>query len=695
MTPEGAAKPNALELEELRVAYRVRGQRRDVLRGVNLAIGPAESYGLVGESGCGKTTAALAAVHYLPRNGSISGGIVRVAGTNVYSLSKRDVRAFHRRTVSMVYQSPATALDPSMRIGRQVAEVFEVQGTARTEAFERAEMALRRVLIADPGSVMKRYAHQLSGGMQQRVVIAMALAKNPALLLLDEPTTGLDVTVEAEILDLVGQLQAASATAAMYITHNLGVVAKMCQRVGVLYAGRLVEEGPTEEVLAEPHHPYTVGLVRCIPRSGVHKNRYRLQTIPGLLPAIGEQVPGCVFAERCLLAEETCRHEEPVLRRVRDGHTSRCHFPDRAADLPEAALLGTELTLAVDRSGAPLLTAEGLTKVFRQHGSVRALSDVSAVIWPGETLGLVGESGSGKTTFAHVLAGIVEPTGGAVVLEGQDLAPRLDMRTAAQVRALQLVFQNPDSALNRSHRVERILRHAIKRLAGLVGERAQRRLVELARAVRLPERYLTVRPRQLSGGLKQRVAIAAAFAGNSRLVICDEPTSALDVSVQAAILNLLTDLQVERKVSYLFISHDLSVVRYVSDRIAVMYLGRLMEVGPADRVYLGPHHPYTESLVSAVPTIERTGQRRIKLEGEIPSAASPPSGCVFHTRCHRKLGAICEDQAPPLLEAEPGHLIRCHIPLAQLGKTTSWHAAPVMGDGPGKEPKAAFAAPAE
>ena len=682
MTPEGAVGSNALELEDLRVAYRVRGRRRDVLRGVSLAIGPGESYGLVGESGCGKTTVALAAVHYLPRNGCISGGAVRVAGADVYSLSRRDVRAFHRQTVSMVYQSPATALDPSMRIGRQVTEVFEVQGIPRSEAFERAEMALRRVLIADPASVMKRYAHELSGGMQQRVVIAMALAKNPVLLLLDEPTTGLDVTVEAEILDLVGELQAASSTAALYITHNLGVVAKMCQRVGVLYAGRLVEEGPTEEVLSDPHHPYTVGLVRCIPRGGARKDHHRLQTIPGVLPAIGEQAPGCMFAERCLLAEEICGHEEPVPRRVRDGHTSRCHFPERAADLPGAVPPGTEVSRGVDRSGPPLVKAVGLSKVFREHGGVRALSDVSAAIWPGETLGLVGESGSGKTTFAHALVGIVEPTSGSVVLEGRDLAPRLDARTASEVRAVQLVFQNPGSSLNASHRVERILRHSIKRLAGLVGGAAQQRLVELAKAVRLPERYLTVRPRQLTGGLKQRVAIAAAFAGNARLVICDEPTSALDVSVQAVILNLLTDLQVERKVSYLFISHDLSVVRYVSDRIAVMYLGRLMEVGPADKVFLGPHHPYTESLVAAVPTIERTAHRRIKLEGEIPSAVNPPSGCVFHTRCHRKLGAICEDEVPPLIEGEPEHLVRCHIPLAQLGNTDNWFTVPMTSNGP-------------
>jgi peptide/nickel transport system ATP-binding protein len=298
-----------------------------------------------------------------------------------------------------------------------------------------------------------------------------------------------------------------------------------------------------------------------------------------------------------------------------------------------------------------LLRVANLTKVFHQHGTVQALRDVTVSIWSGETLGLVGESGSGKTTLAHMLAGILEPTAGAIELDGRRLASRVETRAISQVRDLQLVFQNPDSALNRSHRVGRILRHAIRQLAGLTGDAIDRRLLELTKSVRIADRYLSVRPRHLSGGLKQRVAIAAAFAGDPRLVVCDEPTSALDVSVQAAILNLLADLQAERRVSYLF----------------VMYLGRLMEVGTADKVFGGPHHPYTEALVSAVPSVGGAVRQRIRLKGDIPSAATPPSGCVFHTRCHRKIGAICEGQEPPLIEAEPEHLLRCHLPLDQLG----------------------------
>jgi peptide/nickel transport system ATP-binding protein len=672
-SPEGSVeevdpRAPALELDELQVAYRVRGKDREVLRGVSLKVKPGESYGLVGESGCGKTTAALAAVHYLPRNGRIRSGSIRVAGRDVYSLDTKDLRRFHANDIGMVYQSPGTAMNPSIRVGKQVAEVFEVRGVATKEARERALAALENVQIADPSSVMDRYPHQLSGGMQQRVVIAMALAKDPALLVLDEPTTGLDVTVEAEVLDLIAQLQEKFHTAALFITHNLGVVAKMCERVGVLYAGRIVEEGKAEDVLHDPHHPYTVGLIRCIPRGGVRKDRSRLDTIPGFLPAIGEHLPGCVFVDRCALAEDRCRTEEPILHDIAEGHVSRCHFHERASSLPRVIPPNLDHEIKIDRSQDPLVKVDDLTKIFRQHGAnIHALSGVSAYIWPGETLGLVGESGSGKTTFARTMLGIVAATSGSVELNGRVLQRALNKRKQDEIRDIQIVFQNPDSALNRRHRVDRILRRSLKKLAGLTGQAAQQRLLELTRAVRVADRYLTVRPNALSGGLKQRVAIARAFAGEPRLVICDEPTSALDVSVQAAILNLLVELQQERQTSYLFISHDLGVVRYISDRIAVLYLGKLMELGEAETVFSGPHHPYTESLLSAVPTIDGGGRDRIKLAGEIPSAASLPSGCVFQTRCHRKIGAICDEEEPPLVEAESGHWLRCHLPLNELG----------------------------
>ena len=662
----GSAFEPALELIDVDVAYRVRGVERQVLRGVSLTVERGASYGLVGESGCGKSTAALAIVQYLPRNGRVRSGEIKIAGREVVSLSRPELRRLRANDVSMVYQNPGSALNPSIRVGRQVAEVFTVRGVKTDEAMELARSALVKVQIADPDSVLQRYPHQLSGGMQQRVVIAMALAKDPALLILDEPTTGLDATVEAEVLDLVAGLQTEFNTAVLFISHNLGVIAKMCEQVGVLYAGRLVEEGTVEQVLHEPRHPYTVGLLRCIPRGGARKDRGRLDTIAGFLPNLGEDLPGCVFAPRCTLARDICHTEEPPLYEIGSGHVSRCHFHEEAQSLPREEAANLALP-PVDRTTEPLLRFDDLGKVFRQHGNdIHALVGVSAAIWPGEALGLVGESGSGKTTLARTLLGIVAPTSGAVSLDGKALKGHLGLRSAAEIRALQIVFQNPDSALNRRHSVRRILRRALRKLAGLSGEPAEKRMLELMNSVRLAERYVTAKPGQLSGGLKQRLAIARAFAGEPQVVVCDEPTSALDVSVQAAILNLLVELQTERRAAYLFISHDLGVVRYISDRIAVLYLGRLMELGDAEVVFAGPHHPYTEALLSAVPTIDGGGRERIKLAGEIPSAADPPSGCVFHTRCHRKLGAICEQEEPPLIEVEGNHLMRCHIPLEEL-----------------------------
>jgi peptide/nickel transport system ATP-binding protein len=447
----------ALELRDLDVAYTVRGRDRQVLRGVSLQVGTGESYGLVGESGCGKSTAALAVVRYLARNGRVTDGSITVAGRDVLALGRGDLREFRARTVSMVYQNPGAALNPSIRIGDQVAEAFTVLGVAAQEATEQARDALARVQIADPDSVMRRYPHQLSGGMQQRALIAMALAKDPALLILDEPTTGLDATVEAEVLDLVSQLQHELRTSVLFISHNLGVISKMCSRVGVLYAGRLVEEGPVETVLQDPRHPYTVGLLRCIPRGGARKDHGRLDTIPGFLPALGEELPGCVFAERCALADERCHTEEPPLVAVTSGHESRCWYHERARELPREEAADLDLP-RVDRTGAPVVQLAELTKVFRQRGTdVHALTDVSAAIWPGETLGLVGESGSGKTTLARTLLGIVPPTSGTATLDGRALPPRYQKRSHEELRALQIVFQNPDSALNRRHSVRRIL----------------------------------------------------------------------------------------------------------------------------------------------------------------------------------------------------------------------------------------------
>jgi len=661
-------RPLALEVDHVEVSYKVRGTEQLALRDVSFQIGQSESYGLVGESGSGKSTMALAVARYLPRNGRVSAGRINVTGQDLLGLGRKDLRELRARKVSMVYQEPGRALNPSLRVGRQLAEVFEIAGDDKSTAYERSARALDRVQIPDPARVMQAYPHQLSGGMLQRVIVAMALASEPSLLILDEPTTALDATVEAEVLDLVQALRRELDSSVLFISHNLAVIAKMCDRVGVLYAGELVEEGSALQIFNEPRHPYTVGLLRCLPRRGHRKDHGRLDTIPGFLPVPGEVRNGCIFAARCALAEPRCVTEAPPLYELGDGRTSRCHFHERAHELPRAGEADVQPP-SLNGKGAPIIELRSLSKTFTSRGvRVPALVGVDLDIRSGETLGLVGESGSGKTTLARVLMGLTPPDEGSVVeLAGIGLAPVSSGRSREQLRALQIVFQNPDSALNRRHSVRRLISRSLSKLGGLRGKAREERLIELVSSVRMEPRHLPLRPSQLSGGLKQRVAIARAFAGTPSVVVCDEPTSALDVSVQAAILNLLADLQAKERATYLFISHDLAVVRYLSDRIVVLYLGRVMEIGPAEAVFAGPHHPYTEALLSAVPSLDGQLAERIRLSGEIPSPADPPSGCVFHTRCPRRLASgECESVEPPLVEVEPGHFLSCHIPLDEL-----------------------------
>jgi peptide/nickel transport system ATP-binding protein len=662
--PQDTALKAALRVEDLALSYVVRGIRRPVLRGVTFEIRPGESYGLVGESGCGKSTTAYAAVRYLPRNAVITGGRILVSGDDVTKMNDEQVRQFRMRHVSMVYQDPGAALNPTTKVGPQVAEAFAILGQGRQEAEASAIKALQRVQIADPERVYQRYPHQLSGGMQQRAVIAMALASDPKLLVLDEPTTGLDATVEASVLDLVRSLQAETNAAVLLIAHNLGVIRTICDRVGVMYAGKIVEEGDAAAVFERPQHPYTLGLLRSLPRHGIRKSQRPLATIPGSLPQIGADLPACVFVDRCPLATEICRTVDPPNVDLGGGRTSRCHHIDRLGELTEPpASAGQDVA-----HGELTLSLSNVSKTFRQSGhDVPALVKVDLDMFDGETLGLVGESGSGKSTLAKTILGIETPdAGGELELDDHRLNPKSMERPTEDKRSIQMVFQNPESALNRGWTARQILSRSVSKLTGLKGKAVGERVDKLAASLRLSQRHLDLKPRQLSGGLKQRVAIARAFAGDPRIVVADEPTSALDVSVQAAILNLLSDLQSENKTSYLLISHDLGVVRYLADRIAVMYLGRIMEVGESENVFRGPNHPYTEALLSAIPNVDGAATARIRLEGEIPSPANPPSGCVFHTRCHRFIKNLCEVTEPPLIEVEPGHMMKCHIPVDEL-----------------------------
>jgi peptide/nickel transport system ATP-binding protein len=656
----------ALEVDDLRLAYKVRGVPRAVLRGVTFSVRPGEAYGLVGESGCGKSTTAYAAMRYMPANAVIEGGRVLADGQDVTSMSNDDLRRFRATKASMVYQDPVQAMNPTIKVGKQVAESFRILGQSKEEARESARDALRHVQIADPDRVMDRYPHQLSGGMLQRVVIAMALAGDPKLLVLDEPTTGLDATVEAEVLDLVRDLRNETGAAILLIAHNMGVIRTMCDRVGVMYAGKIVEEGTVDEVFDRPSHPYTVGLLNAIPRHGVRKTDRALFTIPGNLPLIGTSLPTCVYVDRCPLADDTCRTVEPPTVAIGDGHWARCHHSDAIGRIAPDEEQPTDF----DIGERTIVELAGVSKTFRQKGTdVPALVSIDLGFKEGETLGLVGESGSGKSTLAKTLLGIHAPDpGGTIELDGRQVRAKATDRRQESIRAFQMVFQNPDSALNRMWTVRRILRRSVTKLTGVKGAEADRRVDELAEAMRLSQRHLDMRPRQLSGGLKQRVAIARAFAGDPRIVVCDEPTSALDVSVQAAILNLLATLQNEARTSYLFITHDIGVVRYLSDRIAVMYLGRIMELGTTEQVFAGPNHPYTEALLSAVPSIDGETRRRIPLQGDIPSPANPPSGCVFHTRCHRVVMGLCDVTDPEPIELSPGHVSKCHLTADQLSE---------------------------
>jgi len=499
-------EPRALVVDDLSLSYIVRGVPRPVLRGVTFDIKPGESYGLVGESGCGKSTTAYAAVRYLPRNARITGGRILVSGEDITKMSGDQIRRFRIHHASMVYQDPGAALNPTTKVGPQVTEAFAILGKSGEEARASALAAMRRVQIADPERVYQRYPYQLSGGMQQRIVIAMALASDPKLLILDEPTTGLDATVEASVLDLVRSLRAEMNAAVLLIAHNLGVIRAMCDRVGVMYAGKIVEEGDAARVFERPQHPYTVGLLRALPRHGIRKSQRPLATIPGTLPQIGAPLPTCVFVDRCPLATDICREQEPPIVELADGQWTRCHHWDQIDQIVEPAAVPGQVTITGERT----LAMSGISKTFRQSGHpIPALVGVDLDVFHGETLGLVGESGSGKSTLARTILGIESPdAGGSMELDEHTLGATTADRPTKDKRSIQMVFQNPDSALNRGWSVRHILRRSVSKLTGLSGKAAYERVERLASELRLSERHpLLQATRELA-----RFQIEVAFA---------------------------------------------------------------------------------------------------------------------------------------------------------------------------------------
>ena len=690
-----------LDVTDLTVAYQHNGAMLPAVHAFNLQINAGQTYGLVGESGSGKSTVALAIMRYLGSNGRVLSGAIKFNDLDMLSLDDGQLRSVWGSEIALVPQDPQSALNPSMRIGEQIAEILRRHlGMDRKAALQRAEELLRMVRVPDPDRVVRSYPHQISGGMQQRVLIAMALSTEPRLLILDEPTTGLDVTTQAAILDLFRDLTEERQTAVLYVTHNLGVVAALCDRVAVLYAGELVEDASVSGLFERPLHPYTEGLLDSIPQIGQTKSEVSLRAIPGQIPPLGERPDGCVFAPRCSLAIEKCAAERPLLDEAADAHVVRCHrWPEIAAaeittrqETPQLAAKSApgdlQSVLQVQDLKVYYEVGRTLTDALHRQPSlvVKAVDGVDLSLDRERTLGIVGESGSGKTTLARAVVGLAERTDGKIKLLDFPLPPDLSSRSIETLRHLQYVFQNPDEALNPHMTVGQTLNRPFITLLGMSREEAEGQVLSMLQAVRLPASYAARYPAQLSGGEKQRVAIARAFAAVPDLLIADEPVSALDVSVQASVLNLLRDLQSENHNSLVLISHDLAVVGYLADQIAVMYLGRIMELTDSARLFSPPMHPYTEALLAAVPKLDPADSFDcVPLEGDVPSQVDTPSGCPFHPRCPRYLGDICRNDMPPWQENGDGDRIFCHIPLADLlleqGETAVIHPDPDCNPG--------------
>lgn len=676
-----------LRVDQLTIGYRTRSGFSAAVRNVTLEIAPGQIFGVVGESGSGKSTLALAIMRYLPANGHIQRGSIQFLGRDISGIVLEDMRRIWGAELGLVPQDPLSALNPSIRVGEQIVEVLRRhRGMDQRAAAEFSLEWMEKVRLPDPTQVIRSYPHQLSGGMQQRVMIAMALCTGPKLLMLDEPTTNLDTTTQAAILDLVCELMEAQQTAAMYITHNLGVVARICDELVVLYAGEVVEQGGTQDLFSHPHHPYTRGLLDTVPRLGKNKRQLRLNAIKGRIPSLDALPSGCIFRERCPLAIEICE-EAPRLYSANDGRVSRCHRwveiahgdidAGQRSDLTrsfKAAIQETQLTLDVNNLHVQFERNQPLFARLRKatRGSIKAVNDVSFEIRSGETLGFVGESGSGKTTAARAILGLVVPSEGEISIQGQRLAPTLRDRTLDVRRLVQIVFQDPNEAFNPYLTIGESLSRPLIRLMKMPQHRVAQEVGRLLESVQLPANYAARLPGSLSGGERQRVAIARAFASSPALLLADESVSALDVSVQAAILNLLGELQAENGSATLFISHDLAAVGYIADRIAVIYLGQLMELSRSEELFEPPYHPYTEALLSAIPLLDPDAQQeRIRLAGDLPSPTEVHEGCPFESRCPRRIGDVCRTEKPPWQEGLQGTQIYCHIPIEELERLQS------------------------
>ena len=656
---------NILDINHLQVRFETFDGVFSAVNDVSLSLGHNESIGIIGESGCGKSTLSFAVMKYLANNASVDGSI-RFKGEELLEKSEKEMEAFRGNRIAMVFQNPYSSLNPALTIGFQLDEVgIHHQKLSKQKARHATLEALGMMNIGDPQGIVRRYPHQVSGGIQQRICIAMAILCRPDLMILDEPTTALDVTTEAVILDSIKELREKLSMSLMYISHDMGVINKVAEHVVVMYNGEIVERGPKNQIFENPTHPYTRALINCMPRGGVVKENTKLNTIPGYVRRRGALESGCPFVDRCEKRNDTCESKYGI-REVGERHFAAC---DRAyaTDVPdilkEKLIPRPRTTSLALNSHKELLKIENLHKVYGARRKVYAVNGIDVTVHPESVIGVVGESGCGKSTTGHMVSGLYKPTKGTIMFDGTDISIAWNKRSKDTLKKIQLIFQNPGRSLNPSHTVEQIIARPMKRLANMhnATERRQR-IVDMLKKVDLGKEYLEKKPKQLSGGEQQRVAIARALSISPDLIVCDEPTSALDVSVQASVLNLLNDLQLETHAAYMFISHDLNVINYLSDYIMVMYAGKICEYGKRDEVMAPPFHPYTEALLSAMPEVDPTKQKKvIEITGQLPDPAKKPKGCPFAGRCHKQVGEICEREYPPMVRLSDTHYYHCHI----------------------------------
>ena len=663
------------KVKNLSIGFRSKkGEEILILRNISTNIQKGETVGIVGESGSGKSTLALAMMGYVKQGLYTIDGKCLFNSSNLLEMNNRDLEKIRGRKIAMIPQNAGQSLTPNLKIGYQIDEALKLHTNFnKTERDKKISELLNKVRLPSPETIALRYPHELSGGQQQRVAVAMALAGNPELLLLDEPTTGLDVTTQAHVLELLNFIAKDTGTSMVYVSHDLGAIAQVSDRIIVMYSGEIVLEGPSRSILKKPIHPYTHGLLKSIPKlslSGLP------DSMPGTQPQPGSILSGCSFFDRCNLAEDKCKNNSPKLEYIDDLDTSvRCfnykslkdkkdinsQISKNEANIEENEILNlTDVSISYAKQK---LIDQILNKTVDTNPTVK---DINININKGETIALVGESGSGKSTILKSIAGLLKTKDGKIRFEkDRDLSSDLKKRNPNDLRAIQLIFQNPDESLNPNHNVEEILSQPLKLYFGLSGGELKKNIIEILEKVRLGEFYMSRYPRQLSGGEKQRVAVARAFAAKPDIILCDEVTSALDVSVQAAVLNLLQKLKDDFGTTYIFVSHDLAVVRAISDRVAVLYQGRLCEIGPSKKVYQFPSHPYTEVLLGAV--LEPDPDIKPKLVAEdIVEEKPPEKGCCFQGRCSRILGDKCKNETPPWQITEGGNAIRCHININDL-----------------------------